>query len=336
MVRLDGEVRLHDFVPEAIAASLEAVKLEERTPPVAETDLSAWIDDAIHHADARTLTVVWVAEGPAPLGTWTLRYLDCVLGRGEGTSPTPTVFGSFELASSSAELELETGGSRWTIPIWVADLALLPTGPGLANLGLRELLALLGRRVGGERLALLRTQRGAPGVASVLDAARRRLRPHGCLQGLVGPARGPLSGRPTVGALPPSPSRRERGARRLARPVRGADDQLSRDELWVYGCELLRELKRVDLAAGPDQPTRAALLEEQVASIRDDLPQPRAAAIRRGVDWCRASVLRRDGAAVIAIARGCARSCGSTDALAPHRAAPARCRAPGRHGAIRN
>jgi len=48
-------------------------------------------------------------------------------------------------------------------------------------------------------------------------------------------------------------------------------ERLSREEVWVYGCELVRELERVELADGADRAARAAMLAEMVGEIRGDL-----------------------------------------------------------------
>jgi len=48
-------------------------------------------------------------------------------------------------------------------------------------------------------------------------------------------------------------------------------DRLSREEVWIYGCELVRELSQVALADGPDRPDRAAMLAEVVDAIRGEL-----------------------------------------------------------------
>jgi hypothetical protein len=271
VLRLDGEVRLRDLLPSLVAGSLDGVRLEERAPPAADIDLSAWIDDAVHHADARTLTVTWAIEGPAALGPWTLRYLDRVVARGDEPGAAPTVVGGFDLASPSAELDLETGGRRWTVPIRVADLAVLPTGPELAGLDLRALLALLGRRVGGERLATLRTQRGPAGVETALDAVfGEGFGPTDVFKAWWG-LREDLSAASTVAAF------RYRllgvtGAKAVWRQLfEVKPDRLSREEVWLYGCELVRELKRVELGGGPDRRAREAMLAEVVDAIRGDL-----------------------------------------------------------------
>lgn len=269
--RLDGEVRLRDLLPSLVASSFDGVQLEERSAPVAEVDLSTWIEDVVHHADARTLTIIWATEGPAALGAWTLRYLGRVIATGEGPGARPLLVSEFELSTTSAEVELETGGGLWTVPIRVADLAFLPTRPGLAGLDLRALLALLGRRVGSERLATLRDQRGQAGLATALDAVfGEGFGPTDVFKAWWG-LRDDLSAATTVAAF------RCRllglsGAQTVWHQLREVPrDQLSREEIWVYGCELVRELERVDLGNGPDRPARADMLAGVLAAIRDDL-----------------------------------------------------------------
>jgi hypothetical protein len=271
VVRFDGEVRLRDLLPSLVAGTLDGVRLEERAPPVADIDLSAWIEEAVHHADARTLTVTWATGGPAALGAWTLRYLDRVMAQGEGPGAAPTIVASFDLAAPSAELELEAGSRRWTVPIRVADLAVLPTGPELAGLDLRALLALLGRRVGGERLATLRIQRGSAGVETALDAVfGEGFGPTDVFKAWWG-LREDLSTATTVAAF------RYRllgvtGVKEVWRQLfEVKPDRLSREEVWIYGCELVRELTCVELGGGPDRRAREAMLTEVIDAIRGDL-----------------------------------------------------------------
>jgi hypothetical protein len=46
---------------------------------------------------------------------------------------------------------------------------------------------------------------------------------------------------------------------------------LSTDEVWVYGCELWRELQGLELPAGPDTPSKRAMLDGLCAELRADL-----------------------------------------------------------------
>ncbi|UQA57419.1 hypothetical protein [Polyangium aurulentum] len=268
---IDGEARLHDVLPTLVSHALDDVHLEEREPPGADIDLSAWIADVVHDAAARTLAVHWSDKGPAQLGAWELRYLDRKLVGGVGPGIEPTIVSDFELAAASAEVELRSGGRSWFLPIRVEDLAMLPTNASLVGLGVRELLALLGRRVGQERLGTLRQQRGPLGVATVLDAVfGEGFGPTDVFKAWWG-LREDLSAAPTVAAfryrlLGPT------GARTVWQKLcEIPPDELSEDEVWVYGCELLRELGQVDLADGPDRAAKAEMLAELVTSIRIDL-----------------------------------------------------------------
>ncbi len=269
--RFDGEVTLRDVLPTLVSHSLEGVELCERETPEASVDLSAWIDDVVHDAAARTLQVVWRTDGPAPLENWTLRYLDRDLASGNGAPASPTEIASFDLATTSAEVILASAGMEWQLPIRVLDLAALPTESIPSSLGLRELLALLGRRVGSERLAAVRAQRGPVGVASVLDAVfGEGFGPTDVFKAWWGAAED-LRLAATIAAF------RHRlvgptGVRTAWRQLREVPPEvLSPDEIWVYGCELLRELKTLDLNDGPDTPTKRALLDEVVTELNADL-----------------------------------------------------------------
>lgn len=271
LLRMDGEVRLRDLVPVLVRGALDDVRLEERPPPVTDLDLSAWINEALHHADARTLTITWATEGPAALGPWALWYLDRAVARGDGPEAAATVVTEFDLLASSAELELEASGGRWSVPIRVADLTLLPVTPGPARLDLRALLALLGRRVGGDRLGTLYRERGPAGIAAALEAVfGEGFGPTDVFKAWWG-LREDLEAAQTMAAfrlrLLGASGAREVWHRLLEVPP----EQLSREEVWVYGCELVRELARASLADGPDSTARSALLAELLTSIRDDL-----------------------------------------------------------------
>jgi hypothetical protein len=268
---LDGEVRLHDMLPTLVSSAFEAVRFEEREMPPADVDFSAWIEDVVHDADARTLTVTWSQEGPPGLGAWSWFYLERELAKGVGPGTGPVVLTEFELAAAGAELEFRAAGRKWLVPIRVADLAMLPTSPQLAGLGVRELLALLGRRVGHERLSTLREQRGAGGVDSVLDTVfGEGFGPTDVFKAWWG-LKEDLVAAPTVSAfryrlLGPT------GARTLWGRLRDLPrDTVSDDEIWVYGCELLRELEQLVLSESADREAKQELLAELRTLLRGDL-----------------------------------------------------------------
>lgn len=271
LCRFDDEVTIHDLLPSLVSYSLDAVDLIEREAPTPMLDLSAWIDEVVHDATARTLRIIWRNDGSAALGTWTVRYLDRELATGDGPPSEMTEITNFDLDGASAEVTFASGGGEWQLPIRVLDLAALPTNPLLASLGLRELLALLGRRVGGERLATLRAQRGPAGVASVLDAVfGEGFGPTDVFKAWWG-AVDDLQTAATVAAF------RHRlvgptGLRTAWQHLRDVPaDVLSRDEVWVYGCELLRELRSIELSPGPDAKTKRAMLGDVVTELGADL-----------------------------------------------------------------
>jgi hypothetical protein len=270
---LDGSYRLADFAPELVHVTLALVKLEGRDFPPASPNLGAWIEEAIFRTRTATLEVRWASEGPAPLGPWVLRYRDQAVAEGDGPPHQPTCVNPFALASDAAELSLETGGGAYSIPILVDDLAALPVSPVLADLSLRELLALLGRRIGVERLETLRR----PGSKVAVDAV---------LEHIFGQGFGTVDvfkawwGLATELARPDHSFTAFRlvieghmGARAVWDKLRAASggDALSREEAWFYGAELRRTLAAVELPELADTPDRAALLRAFLTDVARDL-----------------------------------------------------------------
>jgi hypothetical protein len=271
LCRFDGEVSIHDMLPTLVSYDLDGVELSEREAPKATIDLSAWIDDVVHDAAARTLSVIWRTEGPAPLGPWSLRYLDREFLSGDDAPQGVSEVAQFDLDPASAEVTFASQGCEWQLPIRVADLAALPTNPLLASLGLRELLALLGRRVGAERLATLRGQRGATGVASVLDAVfGEGFGPTDVFKAWWG-GLDDLRSAATVSAFrhrlvgPTGLTTTWQALREVPSEV------LSKDEIWVYGCELLKELRRLELPPAPDAKAKRKLLGGAISALQEDL-----------------------------------------------------------------
>lgn len=274
LCRFDREVTIQDVLPSLVKYRLDGVDLIERLSPAPDyVDLSYWVQDVVHDATARTLSVTWNNHGPAPLGAWKLRYCARALAQGTDAPKERTLVEGFDLDAASAELTLVAGGTEWHLPIRVLDLVALPTSPMVAQLGLRELLALLGRRVGSERLATLRAQRGPTGVASVLDA-------------VFGESFGPTDVfKAWWGAVEDLSLATSYAAfrYRLESPM-GAlttwshlrkvpESELSRDEVWVYGCELLKELTALELASGPDTPDKKELLGNACKKLAAELNQ---------------------------------------------------------------
>ncbi len=279
----DGAVTLAELVPGLVHHGVDRVEYAVPTITTLDVDLSAWIEDAVHDAAADTLAVHWADGGSSPLGPWTLRYGDQVILRGDGPHREPSIVSPFTLRPDTAELFLDAGGREWSVPIRVADLAALPASTNLSRLGLRELLALLGRRIGAERLATLVGQRGAAGTTTVLEA-------------IFGEGFGPVDVfKAWWGLAHDLGQARSLAAFRLqlvgtmgAGAVWGrlreqAGVSLGRDEVWVYGAELARTLRAVVIADGSDAPAKRAELDAFLAGLTTELAvlQPSAA----GREW---------------------------------------------------
>lgn len=268
---VEGELSLPDVLPSLVRVDAERLECLERQFPAALPDLSAWIVDAVHEVVANSLEILWAAQGPAPLGHWTLSYDDRELARGEGPSPAPTFIHPFTLSRGTAELTLTTAEGEWSVPIRIADLAALPVSPLLAELDLRELLALLGRRVGAERIEGLRADRGAAGSSAALEAIfGEGFSPTDVFKAWWGVAEdlaGPLSlagfRHRLFGPM---------GLRTVWERLREAIGKgVSQDEAWVYGCELLRTLSAISVLPGADAAPKQLLLGEACAALRTEL-----------------------------------------------------------------
>ena len=270
---LDGSHRLADFAPELVHVPIELATLLGREFPTAPPNLGAWIEEAVFHARTGVLEVRWAAQGPGQLAAWELRYRDQALGRGHGPPPRPTCIASFVLAGDTAELSLETGGGVYSVPILVDDLAHLPASFALADLSLRELLALLGRRIGVERLETLRS----PGSKVAVDTVLEHIFGHGfgtvdvfkAWWGLAADLARPDQSFAAYRLVIEG----QVGARAVWDKLRAAagGDVFSHDEAWFYGAELRRTLAAVELPELVDRNDRAELLDAFVTELARDL-----------------------------------------------------------------
>lgn len=279
---LEGHLTLRDLCTEIVHAPLDQMTLRERTYPVGDPNLGLWIESAVHNAGERSLTIEWAKEGPAPLPTWDLKYLDRSLSRGNGPPSQPFVIANFDLSPASCEVRLCTNGHAFTVPITVRDLSALPVDASLAELSLQELLALLGRRIGKERLGTLRGEKGQAGSQIALEAIFGEgfgptdvFRAWWALEEDLSSPRTTLGGfrLQLEGAL---------GCRaiwtRLLESLEAADERarLSPDEAWFYGAELRRTLGRIEVPDGPDSRAKKellnAFLKDLDASLRPHAP----------------------------------------------------------------
>lgn len=269
---MDGEFSLAELVPDLVACVSDQVSLTDRDFPAAPRNLALLVQSAVHDATESTLCVTWASEAILPQEEWCLRYRDQPLVSGGALPSTPSLFPDFVLSPASCELVLSSGGADFTIPITVLDLAALPANAALSGLNLAELLALLGRRIGRERLATARAQRGETGTQEILGA-------------LFGEGFGPVDvfrawwgleddlkdAQLSVTAFR---ARLEGalGARAVWNALQGAaGTTLAREEAWFYGAELARTLRGMDVGAARDGEEKQRLLGQFLRTLTTQL-----------------------------------------------------------------
>ena len=63
---------------------------------------------------------------------------------------------------------------------------------------------------------------------------------------------------------------------------RCGESDLSGEEIWIYGCELLRDLERIHFPEGPDQASKTRMVEVVTEKLRKDLAQRTPKEARHG------------------------------------------------------
>lgn len=284
---LDDEQTLIDFCPELVYVLPENVILRDRQYPAPETNWALLIESALYDAAMRKLTIAFSDHPLPPLRSWRLGYLDDLLASGDQRPAGLFEQPSFTLSPTSCELWLEVDGTAASIPIAIRDLAQLPAGVAALPLELRELLALMGRRISGERLRTIRVEKGGASADAVLEAifgegfgpndvfrAWWNLVAELVAPGLSAPAfRLRLEGR--------------LGAATVWNAILAAvaAGELTRQEAWFYGAELVVLLDGAQLPDGPDVAPKHALLARFVAELRAQLAT--LLADERGAAWVR-------------------------------------------------
>ena len=265
---LDGAWTLPDLAPELIACPAEQLRLSDPVFPASGENLGRWIVDACHDAGARELRVVWAPDIVAA-GPWRLSYLKRLLAEGRDPPRGELTVGDFDLSLMSCELTLEVAGEAYSVPIRILDLTRLPLDPIEASYGLAELIALLGRRIGRERLAHVAAQARVAQGRTLLELlfgegftptdifrAWKNVARELAEEGLSLPAFRYILGGPL-------------GVRVVwQRLTEAIDREMSREVVWFHGAELLKTLSEVVLPEDPDRPAKHAALQEWLAELR--------------------------------------------------------------------
>lgn len=272
VLALEGAHTLPDLAPELIACPRDQLQLTEPTFPAIGVNFGRWIADAAHDPRVRDLRVVWADGIPGPLQAWRLSYLDQVLGHGGEPPQGELLVTDFDLRVTSCELTLEVAGACFSVPIRITDLSALPVDPVEMRYGLAELIALLSRRIGRDRMRHVATQSGVQGVRSVLETifgegftptdvfrTWRNLALELVEENLILAAfRHILAGPIGVRAV-------------WQRMLEAIGGDLTREVVWFYGAELLKTLAEIELPDDPDQPSKRAELQRFLGELAAEL-----------------------------------------------------------------
>jgi hypothetical protein len=269
---LDGPFSLRDFVPELISAPASAFTLSERQFPEPDANYALAIEEATHDPHARNLVVTWSAEASA-LPSWRLTYDEKQLAASE-VAPTGRIeIDDFTLKPSTAEIVLHVSGREYPSPILVTDLVALPVTFSGASVGLDELLLLLGRRIGTERAVQIANRRADESESSELGALfGEGFAPTDVFRAwwsVADDLRDPELSIPAFrlrleGALGV-------GAAWSCMLTALELGQLSAEETWFYGAELLKALEEVTLPSSSDRDAKAMILSTFRRRVRSDL-----------------------------------------------------------------
>lgn len=272
VLSLEGAWSLPDLAPELIACPRDQLQLADPVFPATGIDLGRWISDATYDPRARELRVLWAEDILEPRTPWRLLYVERQLARGDTPPSGELRVGDFDLLAICCELTLEIAGVCYSVPIRVTDLGALPADPVEAQYGLAELIALLSRRIGRERLRHIATQTGRQGTSTVLETIfGEGFTPTDIFRTWKNLARDLAEENLTLAAF----------RHILAGPigVRAVWQRMretigvgfTREVVWFYGAELLKTFSELELPADPDQPSKRVELAQFLNDLRADL-----------------------------------------------------------------
>ncbi len=268
---LDDTIALSDFLPELVSVPAKLLDLKEREFPDLGTNWSEAIVDAVHDPAKRTLLVSWSARA-AELPTWRLLYHDQALAASEVPPESSIKVEAFVLQPATAEVVLQVDDKDFSIPILVNDLVALPAIVAGNNLGLNDLLLLLGCRIGTEQ-AINRAKRRSTDDPTDLDRFfGAEFTPTDVFRAWW-----------TVANDLHDPSLSVMAFRLLLEGSLGAgfawkcminaacENTMDATEVWFYGAELLRELDQLELLDAPDRDVKRELLDSFKLRVHSDL-----------------------------------------------------------------
>ncbi len=261
----DGEVTIRDLDPDLTFCPLDLVQMSERTFPQRQPDPAAGVVSAILSASAAELTITW--SGNRPRVPWCLRYRDAVVAESPVAPEDRTVISGFPYHPGVLTLILLVGSAAGEIPITVSDPVALPGPVPTTGLFLEDLIRMLGRSASLETLQERRRNQ-PPDFAAADPHLGERLRPNDIFHAwwslaeqLADPGTTPRVTR----MLLDGPT----GVRRTWQAMTAgvAAGRMDAAERWLFGAELVREMRAIRLTDAPEADEQARL----IACLIDDI-----------------------------------------------------------------
>lgn len=154
----------------------------------------------------------------------------------------------------------------------MTDLAALPADPVEAQYGLAELIALLSRRIGRERLRHVVAQTGQERTRTILESLfGERFTPTDIFRAWKNLARELCEEGITLAAFRHILSGPIGGRIVWQRMREAVGEELSPEVVWFYGAELLMTLAEIQLPADADQPSKRGELQRFLDDLRTEL-----------------------------------------------------------------
>lgn len=271
--RVDADLSLRDLVHELVCVPRSALILQDREFPELERNWSLAIDKASHDPRGRSLVVTWSPVATALTG-WSLSYEGEPIA-GSTTAPTePVTVSDFVLSPSTAELVLHVNSREYPVSILVMDLSALPATPDGTEMGLDELILLLGHSINVERAAKIAARRAPGGNGGKNPDAffGEGFVPTDVFRAWWSIARELQDADLSVQAV----RVRLEGALGVEAAWTSMLDalkqkSLSSEKVWFYGAELLRTLTGIELPQAEDRAAKAELIEGFRKRVRKDL-----------------------------------------------------------------
>lgn len=271
---VNGLVSLDDFLPELVKVPIDLLQLEERTFPKSETNWSLVINSVEYDPKSRVLKIIW-DECASKLSNWSLRYNDRGLLCGSEPPQAEVLVRDFVLQPTTAEIILRVDGKDFSVPILVTDLVALPAFTSGGALELKDLLMLLGRRIGREK-ALAIGKRASKGKddGKLIERFGRDVSPTDVFKAWWATAEDLAD--PELSLL--GFRLRIEGALGLADAWKcivetARKDAMNKTEAWFYGVELLQELTRIEIDDSPDLDEKLKVLDNFTNVVRADLEE---------------------------------------------------------------